>query len=260
MNKWSVTECVVLYQSDHISHDTQTFQHCWVDVTFTCRFVLLWPGRGYPLPGCLSTNPPHHDYRAWDHGWSDQRVWLPAPPSGPHVAVFSGQRSPSFPTWGGDPSSRQDGLCQASLLLQGQHLTMQVHVQIHDVSQNRRDCVNSRWRGSVCVFYLSITQPLLSVVTGTCVTGSALTGGARRGKTLISSVSTTQWRQSSSTAWLMSVSPASWAARTSPTAPTSTTGQTPASCRGLTDGRWLSMRVACLSSPVCTAWPKEKLS
>lgn len=93
------------------------------------RFVLLRPGGGHPLSGSLPADPAHHEYRARDHGRSDQWVRRPAPPSGPHVAVFSGKCSPSFPHWG-DPPSRQDGPCQAALLLQSEHVSLQVPQQI----------------------------------------------------------------------------------------------------------------------------------
>lgn len=53
-------------------------------------------------------------------------MWLAASPSGPHVAVFPGERTPSLPAGGGDPASCQDGLRQAALLLQGQHVALQV--------------------------------------------------------------------------------------------------------------------------------------
>lgn len=55
---------------------------------------------------------------------------------------------------------------------------------------------------------------LFSAATGTCVRTSAQSGAARSCRTLISTVNTTRWRRSSSTAWLMSESPANWAART----------------------------------------------
>ncbi|CAF95909.1 unnamed protein product, partial [Tetraodon nigroviridis] len=88
--------------------------------------ALLRPGGGHPLPGGLSANPSHHEHGARDHGGPDPGVWLAATPPGPHVAVFPGQRTPSLPARGGDPPSGQDGLRQAALLLQGQHLALQV--------------------------------------------------------------------------------------------------------------------------------------
>ena len=104
------------WESCVISHSTFSITYLSIRPS---RSVLLWSGRGYPLPGGLPANPSYHEHRAWDHGGFDQRVWLPASPSGTYVAVLSGQRPPSSPTRRGDPPSCKDGLCQAALLLQG---------------------------------------------------------------------------------------------------------------------------------------------
>lgn len=122
--------CKIICTNQSIYMESQTI---FLTIYFSMRlsrFVLLWPGRGNPLSGSLPANTSNNEHGAWDHGGFDWRVWLPAPASGTNVAVLSGQRSSSFPTWRGDPPSRQDGLCQAALLLQGQHLTLQVQVSL----------------------------------------------------------------------------------------------------------------------------------
>lgn len=107
----------IFYDGSLIYHDLVHFP-ALINPSIPSRSVLLWPGGGYPLPGGMPANPSYHEHRAWDHGGLDRGVWLPASSSGTHVAVLSGQRPPSFPTWSGDPPSCQDGLCQAALLLQ----------------------------------------------------------------------------------------------------------------------------------------------
>lgn len=71
---------------------------------------------------------------------------------------------------------------------------------------------------SGCVTYSS---------TELCVRRSAPTGELKRGRSLTSSASTALWRQISSPAWQMWGNHASWAAKTSPTAQTLTTGNRP---------------------------------